>query len=55
MFRHELTKAEAEFKKIIDQENTLFKLTENWNDNFDGLHKNNSESIFEVQFTFIFI
>lgn len=51
MFRHELTKAEAEFKKIIDQENTLFKLTENWNDNFDGLHKNNSESIFEVQFT----
>lgn len=51
MFRNEKGKAEAEFKKIIDKENILFKLTDNWNDNFDGLHKNNSESIFEVQFT----
>lgn len=58
MFRGELAKAEKEFKKIIDQgdkpdgsKGTYFGLMENWGDNFDGLHKNNKESIFEVQFT----
>ena len=51
MFRGELDKAEAEFKKIIDKENALFGLMENWEDNFDGMHQNNKESIFEVQFT----
>lgn len=58
MFRGELAKAEAEFQKIIDQgdkpdgsKGRLFGLMENWNENFDGLHKNNKESIFEVQFT----
>lgn len=51
MFRGELDKAEAEFKKIVDKENTLFGLMENWADNFDGMHKNNKESVFEVQFT----
>ena len=51
MFQHELSKAEAEFKKILDQEGVLFDLMENWADNFDGMHKNNKESIFEVQFT----
>lgn len=49
MFRHELSKAEAEFKKIIDS--GKFDLVENYNDNFDGLHENNKESILEVQFT----
>ena len=24
---------------------------ENWADNFDGMHKNNKESLFEIQFT----
>lgn len=57
MFQGELAKAEAEFKKIIDKGDRpgvtgeLFGLMPNWEDNFDGLHKNNKESIFEVQFT----
>lgn len=51
MFRRELSKAEVEFKKIIDKEGTLFGLMENYGDNFDGMHKNNKESLFEVQFT----
>ena len=51
MFRKELNKAEVEFKKIIDKEGSLFGLMENWADNFDGMHKNNKESLFEIQFT----
>lgn len=51
MFRKELGKAEVEFKKIIDKEGSLFGLMENWADNFDGMHKNNKESLFEIQFT----
>lgn len=51
MFRKELSKAEVEFKKIIDKEGSLFGLMENWADNFDGMHKNNKESLFEIQFT----
>jgi len=47
MFRKEEAKAEKEFEKIIGK----FQLMENYNDNFDGLHKNNKESIFEVQFS----
>lgn len=47
MFRHEEAKAEKEFEKLIGK----FELMENYNDNFDGLHKNNKESIFEVQFS----
>ena len=46
MFRKELGKAEVEFKKIIDKEGSLFGLMENWADNFDGMHKNNKESLF---------
>lgn len=45
MFRKELGKAEVEFKKIIDKEGSLFGLMENWADNFDGMHKNNKESL----------
>lgn len=45
MFRKELNKAEVEFKKIIDKEGSLFGLMENWADNFDGMHKNNKESL----------
>lgn len=45
MFRKELSKAEVEFKKIIDKEGSLFGLMENWADNFDGMHKNNKESL----------
>lgn len=47
MFRHEISKAEAEFAKLIGK----FELMENYADNFDGLHKNNKESVFEIQFT----
>lgn len=47
MFRNEQAKAEQEFAKLIGK----FQLMENYNDNFDGLHKNNKESIFEVQFS----
>ncbi len=47
MFNHEIAKAEKEFEKIIGR----FKLVDNYEDNFDGLHKNNSESIFEVQYS----
>ena len=47
MFRGELSKAEKEFEKLIGK----FGLMENFADNFDGLHKNNKESVFEVQFS----
>lgn len=47
MFRHEISKAEKEFEKLIGN----FKLMDNYGDNFNGLHKNNSESVLEVQFT----
>lgn len=47
MFRHQLSDAEAQFKKLIGK----FELMANYYDNFTGLHKNNSESVFEVQFT----
>lgn len=47
LFRHETAKAEKEFEKLIGK----FELMENYADNFDGLHKNNKESVLEVQFT----
>ena len=47
MFRQELEKAEKEFEKLIGK----FELMENYADNFNGLHKNNKESVLEVQFT----
>ncbi|ERJ57390.1 RagB/SusD family nutrient uptake outer membrane protein [Sphingobacterium paucimobilis] len=47
MFVHQLDKAETEFAKIIGK----FELMDNYEHNFDGLHKNNKESIFEVQYS----
>src|SRR5699024_5595758 len=47
MFQKEFKKAEMEFEKLIDN----FELLENYGDNFTGLHKNNKESILEVQFS----
>lgn len=47
LFVNQQEKAEVEFEKIIGK----FDLMENYNDNFTGLHKNNKESILEVQFT----
>lgn len=47
MFRNEMTKAEKEFEKLIGK----YELMENYGDNFNGLNKNNKESILEVQFT----
>lgn len=47
MFRKETAKAEKEFEKLIGK----FELMDNYADNFDGLHKNNKESVLEVQFT----
>lgn len=47
LFRNELAKAEKEFEKLIGK----FELMENYADNFSGLHKNNKESVFEIQFS----
>ena len=47
MFRGELAKAEKEWAKLIGK----YELMENYGDNFSGLHKNNKESVFEVQFS----
>lgn len=47
MFRHQLDKAEKEFEKLIGK----FQLVADYDHNFDGLHKNNSESVFEVQYS----
>lgn len=47
MFTRDLAKAEKEFEKLIGK----FELMENFADNFSGLHKNNKESVFEVQFS----
>lgn len=47
MFNHQLANAEKEFEKLIGK----FTLMDNFEDNFDGLHKNNSESIFEIQYS----
>lgn len=49
MFIGEKAKAKAELWKIIDSHK--YDLMENYGDNFDGLHKNNKESLLEVQFT----
>lgn len=46
MFRHEQAKGEKEFEKLIGK----FELVDDYEDNFDGLHKNNSESVFEIQY-----
>lgn len=47
MFRHEMSKAEAQLSKLIGH----FELVDNYEDNFDGLHKNNAESVFEIQYS----
>lgn len=49
MFRRQLDKAEQEFIKVI--QSGRYELTKRYEDNFDGLHKNNSESVFEIQFS----
>ena len=55
MFRKELSKAEVEFKKIIDKEGSLFGLMENWADNFDGMHKNNKAVSYTHLRSFFFL
>lgn len=47
MFLKNIDKAEVEFAKVIGK----FDLMEKYEDNFSGLHKNNKESIFEVQYS----
>lgn len=47
MFTKDLASAEKEFEKTIGK----FSLTANYSDNFNGLHKNNQESIFEAQYS----
>ncbi len=49
MFRKQLPKAEVELKKII--ESGKYGLVANYGDLFDGLHKHNKESIFDIQYT----
>ncbi|MEG1749138.1 MAG: RagB/SusD family nutrient uptake outer membrane protein [Tannerellaceae bacterium] len=43
----EEAKAEKEFAKLIGK----YELMPEFKDNFDGMHKNNRESVFEVQFS----
>lgn len=43
MFTHQMKKAEDEFAKVI--KSGRYELMENYEDNFDGLHKNNKESL----------
>lgn len=52
MFIGEEEKAKTEFAKVINS--NRYGLMENYGDNFDGLHKNNKESVLEVQFTGFF-
>lgn len=49
LFQKDLRKAEVEFKKVIDSQR--YDLVERYEDNFDGLHKNNKESVFEIQYS----
>lgn len=42
--------AAKEFADIIDQKYGIYELTQNYADNFDVAHENNSESILEFQF-----
>ena len=48
MFTHQLPKAKVELAKIVTSGE--YSLVENYGELFDGLHKNSSESIFEIQF-----
>ncbi len=49
MQRHEWQEAADAFKQIIDS--NIYRLTDNYFDNFDLEHEFNSESVFEVAFT----
>lgn len=49
LFTKDFTKAAAEFKAVIDL--NVYQLVANYKDNFTEANENNSESIFEVQFS----
>ncbi|PJJ75223.1 putative outer membrane starch-binding protein [Thermoflavifilum aggregans] len=49
LFNHMYQQAAEQFKNVIDL--GVYDLMPNYADNFDGRHKNNQESIFEVQFS----
>jgi len=49
LFTKKYTEAAAQFKAIIDL--NIYSLVSNYRDNFTDVNENNSESIFEVQFS----
>ncbi len=49
LFRKKYTEAAAQFKAIIDM--NVYSLVANYKDNFTDANENNSESLFEVQFS----
>lgn len=49
LFNKKYTEAAAQFKAVIDQ--NIYSLVSNYRDNFTEVNENNSESIFEVQFS----
>lgn len=49
LFSKDFTNAKAAFKQVIDL--GIYSLTSNYRDNFTDTNENNSESLFEVQFS----
>lgn len=51
LYRERWQDASTEFEKLVDGgPMAVYKLMDNFRDNFDVAHENNSESLFEVQF-----
>ena len=48
LYQKKWTQAAAEFSEVMGMG---YSLTTNFFDNFDGMHKNNKESVFEIQFS----
>ncbi len=51
MFQHRYDDAATYLKEVIDQEGTLYKMATNYEDCFLDSHDNDSERVWEVQFT----
>lgn len=50
MQQHKFAEAKAELQWLIDKENSLYGLMDDYMDNFTHYNENNKESIFEIQF-----
>jgi hypothetical protein len=53
LFNKQYAEAAVQFKEIIDQKVGTYALTPNFRDNHDERNENNSESLFEVQYTYL--